>query len=126
VRAEVGIPVHHVDECALDEIGELERAAELPVTLDAFVHRAGDLDAQRSEFLRGFELEQSHGDLPMTWRQDVDRADCSNGAANSKLAVLIGDVETVRVLAAESECVNRRGRAEEGKRERFKPLPRCC
>src|SRR5262249_28980706 len=107
------VPVHHVDERALDEIGELERAAKLPVTLGAFVHRASNFDAQRSELLRGFELEQGHGDLPLTWQSsDVDRADCSNGAARSKLAVLIGDADSGRFLSAESPCFDRRDARE--------------
>ena len=61
VGAKVGVMVHDVDERTLDEIGERERTAELSVALDPFVHGTSDLDAQRCEFLRGFELEQSHG-----------------------------------------------------------------
>jgi hypothetical protein len=55
----------------------------------------------------------------VTWqRWDVDRADCSNGGAASKLAVLIGDAKTRRFFVRKSESFDRRGRAEEKKRER--------
>jgi hypothetical protein len=59
VRTEVDVLVHHVDERALDEIGELKRAAKLPVALDAFMHRAGDLDEEGSEFLRDPNLRRA-------------------------------------------------------------------
>jgi len=45
----------------------------------------------------------------MTWQSsDVDRADCSNGAARSKLAVLIGDADSGWFSSAESLCFDPR------------------
>ena len=61
VRAKVGVVVHDIDERTLDEIGERQGTAELPVTLDPFVHGAGDPDAKRSELLRGFEFLEGPG-----------------------------------------------------------------
>ena len=61
LRAKVGILVHHVDECALDQVGEFERTAECAVTLYTLLDIAGNLDAQKSAFLWGFELENGHG-----------------------------------------------------------------
>ena len=65
MRAKVGVVVHDVDERALDKIGERQGTAELSVALDPFVHGTGDLDAQRREFLRGFELEESQASFPV-------------------------------------------------------------
>ena len=62
-RAKVGIPVHHMDLCSFDQVGEFERATIRAVTLKAFLHVAGNLDAQRSAFLRGLELENRHSAL---------------------------------------------------------------
>ena len=61
--AKVGILVHHIDERPLDQVGEFERATVRAITLRAFLHLAGNLDAQKSAFLRGFELENGHGYL---------------------------------------------------------------
>ena len=59
MRAKVGVLVHHVDERALDEIGELERAAELAVALHALVHLASDLDAQGASSFGGSNLSRA-------------------------------------------------------------------
>jgi hypothetical protein len=61
VGTKVGALIHYVDERALDKIGERQGTAELSVTLDPFVHGAGDLDAQWCEFVRGFEFQEGHG-----------------------------------------------------------------
>ena len=65
LRPKIRVLVHHVHQRALDQIGEFERAAERAVTLHAFMYVAGNLDAQKSAFLRGFELENGHGDLSL-------------------------------------------------------------
>jgi len=63
VRPKIGVLVHDVHQRALDEISELERAAELAVALHALAHLARNLHAQVSEFFRRFEFQQSHGVL---------------------------------------------------------------
>ena len=45
-----------MDPCAFDQVDEFERAAERAVTLHAFLHVAGNLDAQKSALLRGSNL----------------------------------------------------------------------